>query len=123
MATQGVTFELTEEIVEYAIKYTEASGFYKSRLADFLGISRVTLDKLLDENPDFFTSLKMADAKFCKTLIERVSLKNPIFILRTRYKEEFNDTARLYDPEEQIQRMVELMDTDSDETPQIAPNP
>ena len=123
MATQGVTFELTEEIKEYAIKYTEASGFYKSRLADFLGISRVTLDKLLDENPDFFTNLKMADSRFCKMLIERVSLKNPIFILRTRYKEEFNDTTRLYDPEEQIQKMIELMDTDSDESPQIAPNP
>ena len=120
MATQGGTFELTEEIRGYAIKYVEESGFYKSRLADFLGISRPTLDKLLEENPDFFTSLKRADAVFCKNLIDAVSKKNPIFILRTRYKEEFNDTARLYDPEEQIQRMVELMDSETDELPQTA---
>ena len=120
MALQGVTYELTEENKEHAIRYCQQGGFYKNRLADFLGISRPTLDKLLDENPEFFTSLKRADAVFCKNLIDAVSKKNPIFILRTRYKEEFNDTARLYDPEEQIQRMVELMDSETDELPQTA---
>ena len=120
MALQGVTYELTEENKGYAIKYVEESGLYKNRLSYFLGISRPTLDKLLDEDTDFFTSLKRADAIFCKKLIDAVSKKNPIFILRTRYKEEFNDNARLYDPEEQIQRMVELMDSETDELPQTA---
>ena|SRR3990170_1549236 len=120
MAIQGITYELTEENKGYAVKYVEESGFYKNRLADFLGISRPTLDKLLEDNPDFFTALKRADAIFCKNLIDTVGKKNPIFILRTRYKEEFNDAVRLYDPEEQIRKMVELMDSETDELPQTA---
>jgi hypothetical protein len=124
MATQGVTFKLTEEIKGYAVKYAEESGFYKNRLADFLGISRPTLDKILEENPDFFTSLRMADAKFCKMLIEKVSLKNPVFILRSKYRNEFNDNVTgLYDPETMIKRMVDLMDDETDEEPQTASNP
>ncbi|MFC1790096.1 hypothetical protein ACFLZP_01275 [Patescibacteria group bacterium] len=99
MAIQGVNFELTEENRKYAERYVEESGFYKKRLADFLGISRPTLDKLLNENPDFFTSLKRADSIFCKNLIDIVSKKNPIFILKTRYKEEFNDIDQLCYPD------------------------
>ena len=84
MALQGVTYELTEENKDYAVRYCQQGGFYKNRLADFLGISRPTLDKLLEDNPDFFTALKRADAVFCKNLIDAVSRKNPIFILKTK---------------------------------------
>src|SRR3990167_10632169 len=117
MALQVVTYELTEENKDYAVRYCQQGGFYKNRLADFLGISRPTLDKLLEENPDFFTSLKRADAVFCKSLIDLVKKKNPSFLLKTKYREEFDDSIRLssYNPEEQIKKMVALMDSDSDE--------
>lgn len=91
MATPGIPFELTEETKQFAIKYVEEGGLFKNRLADFLSISRPTLDRVLEENDDFFTTLKHADAVFCKNLITQVSKKDPIFILRTRYKEEFDD--------------------------------
>ena len=121
MALQGVTYELTEENKDYAVRYCQQGGFYKNRLADFLGISRPTLDKLLEDNPDFFTALKRADAVFCKNLIDAVSRKNPIFILRTKYKDEFNDDMRgLNDPETVIKRMTDLMDAETDELPQTA---
>jgi len=117
MATPGVSFEITDDIKTFAVKYVEESGFYKNRLADFLGISRPTLDKVLEENNDFFTSLKRADAVFCKSLIDLVKKKNPSFLLKTKYREEFDDSIRLssYNPEEQIKKMVALMDSDSDE--------
>lgn len=89
MATQGITFELTEKEKELATKYVEESGFYKNRLADYLGISRPTLYKVLEENDDFFTHLKRADAIFCKSLIESIKKKDPAFILRTKFREEF----------------------------------
>jgi hypothetical protein len=91
MATTGVDYVLSEESKGYAIKYVEESGYYKNRLANFLGISRPTLYKVLEEDEDFFTALKRADAVYCKSLIDIVSKKDPVFILRTRYKEEFDD--------------------------------
>lgn len=91
MATSGMDYVLSEESKNNAIKCVEESGFYKNRLANFLGISRPTFDKVLKENEDFFTDLKRADAVYCKSLIDIVSKKNPVFILRTRYSEEFDD--------------------------------
>lgn len=114
MATTGIPFELTEEDKQHAIKYVEESGMFKNRLSDFLGISRPTLDKLLEENPDFFTSLRRADAVFCKNLIEEVKKRNPFFILKTRYREEFNDTLRVgFDPEEEIQKVKRIFEAEA----------
>ncbi|OGH15980.1 MAG: hypothetical protein A3F30_02475 [Candidatus Levybacteria bacterium RIFCSPHIGHO2_12_FULL_37_12] len=111
MAMSGVKIELTEKDKEFAIRYVEESGFYKTRLADFLEVSRPTLDKILEENPDFFTSLKRADAVFCKNLIDVVRKKTPTFILRTKYREEFNDTLKFgFDPEAEIQRIKKIID-------------
>lgn len=110
MATPGITFALTEESKQHAIKYVEKSGLYKTRLADFLSISRPTLDKALDENPDFFTALKRADAIFCKRLIDNVAKKNPTFILKTKYREEFNDTSpHGFDPATELERIRQLI--------------
>lgn len=110
MATPGITFTLTEESRQHSIKYVEKSGLYKSRLADFLTISRPTLDKVLDEDPDFFTTLKRADAIFCKRLIETVAKKNPTFLLKTKYREEFNDnTPHGFDPAEELERIRQLI--------------
>lgn len=110
MAIPGVEFKLTERDQEQAIKYVEDSGLYKNRLADFLGISRPTLDKVLEDKPDFFTSLKQADARFCKKLIEIVGKKNPFLILSTKYREEFNDTIKIgFDPELEIQRIQKML--------------
>ena len=106
---------MSEESKKLAIKYIEESGFYKGRLADFLGISRPTLNKLLEEDNDLFTAFKRADAIFCKKLIDKVAERNPIFILRTRYKDEFDERSICsYDPDEVIQNMVRLMDESSD---------
>lgn len=91
MAIPGIPCEITEEAKQHAVKYVEESGLFKNRLADFLSISRPTLDRVLEKNEDFFTALKRADAVFCNKLIAQVSKKDPIFILRTRYKEEFDD--------------------------------
>jgi len=110
MALQGVSYELTDEIRQFAIKYVEESGFYKYRLADFLGISRPTFNKVLEENPDFFTALKRADAIFCKNLIDIVRNKNPVFLLKHRYKDEFSDSPTSYKPEEEIKKILNLID-------------
>ena len=116
MAATGITFEVTEETKQHAIKYVEESGLYKTRLADFLGISRPTLDKVLDENPDFFTQLKHADTIFCKSLIELVKKKDPVFILKTKYRTEFNEMARGgFDPEEEIQKVRQVIEENSTE--------
>jgi hypothetical protein len=122
MATPGIIFELTEERKAYAIRYVEEGGLFKSRLADFMEISRPTLDRVLNENPDFFTSLKRANAVFCKTIIDLVKKKNPTFLLRSKYRDEFDDSIRLtnYDPQEQIKLMTELMDRDSDDDNEAA---
>lgn len=112
MAIPGITFELTEESKQHAVKYVEESGLYKNRLADFLGISRPTLDKVLDENPDFFTLLKRSDAVFCKSLIDIVKKKNPFFILRTKYRDEFNDVFSIgFDAQAEIQRVKEILES------------
>lgn len=99
MATAGISYELTDETKQHAIKYVKEGGLFKNRLSDFLSISRPTLDRLLKEDEDFFTALKRADAIFCKNLIAQVSKKDPIFILRTRYKEEFDDKHTRYIPQ------------------------
>lgn len=111
MATPGIPFELTEESKQHAVKYIEESGLYKNRLADFLGISRPTLDKVLEENPDFFTILKRSDAIFCKNLIDGVKKKNPYLILRTKYSEEFPEAKNTvgYDPEFELQRLKQTI--------------
>lgn len=111
MATTGTRFGLTENDKMHAIKYVEESGFYKNRLADFLSISRPTLDKLLEENVDFFTGLKRADAIFCKSLIDGVKKKNPYLILKAKYSEEFHETLKFgFDPEEEIQKVKRLIE-------------
>lgn len=116
MASPGVIFELTEESKKHAIKYVEESGFYKNRLADFLGISRPTLDKLLDEDTDFFTRVKQADSIFCKNLIDAAKRKSPFFILRTKYKEEFNDVIKVgFDPEIEMQKVSKIIAESSSE--------
>jgi len=89
MATQGITFELTDKEKEMAVKYCEESGLYMNRLADFLGISRPTVYKLLEEDTDFFTRIKRADAVFCKNLIMSAEKKDPIYLLRKKFREEF----------------------------------
>ncbi len=114
MAKPGIEYKLTDVDKTHAIKYVEESGLFKNRLADFLGISRPTLDKILEENPDFFTCLKRADAVFCKKLIEIVGKKNPFLILRTKYREEFNDTIKIgFDPEEEIQKVKKLLEKET----------
>ena len=114
MAKPGINFELTEESKKHALKYVEDSGFYKNRLADFLCISRPTLDKLLEENHDFFTSLKRADAIFCKNLIDGVKKKNPYLILKSKYNEEFHENIKIgFDPEIEILRIKKLIDDSS----------
>ncbi len=116
MAIPGITFELSDKDKEFAIKYVESSGLYKNRLADFLGVSRPTLDKVLNEDKDFFTSLKKADAIFCKNLIDVVSKKNPFLILRTKYRDEFNDTVKVgFDPEDEIRKVKELIESGTTE--------
>lgn len=120
MATTGITFELTEESKQHAVKYVEESGLFKNRLADFLGISRPTLDKLLEEDQDFFTSLKRADAIFCKNLITEVKRKNPFFILRTKYRAEFNDVLKIgFDPEVAIREVRAIFEANT--TKEIEP--
>lgn len=89
-----------------------ATGFYKSRLASYLGISRPTLDKILKENPSFFTTLQAADSVFCKDLIIRTAKKNPAFLLKTKYKNEFDDKINIQiDPEEEIKKIAKLIDS------------
>lgn len=114
MATTGIKFELTDSDKTHAVKYVEESGFYKNRLADFLSISRPTLDKLLEENADFFTALKRADAIFCKSLIEGVKKRNPFLILKTKYNEEFHETIKFgFDPEVEIQKVKQMIEESS----------
>lgn len=123
MATTGVDYILSEEGKGYAIKYVEESGFCKTRLADFLEISRPTLDKLLEENPDLFASLKRADTVFCKMLIDKVVDKNPLFLLKTRYKDEFNENINSFDPEVEIQRIMKrIEEVSTKDTPDVPQN-
>ncbi len=90
-----------------------ATGFYKSRVASYLGISRPTLDKIFEKDPLFFTQLKGADAVFCKDVIIKTASKNPAFILKTKYKEEFDDKERFgaIDPEEEIKKIAKIIDS------------
>lgn len=114
MANSGVKFVLTESDKEHALKYVEESGFYKNRLADFLSISRPTLDKVLEEFPDFFTALKRADSIFCQRLIEGVKKKNPFLILKYKYNEEFHENIKFgFDPEIEIQKIKKLIEESS----------
>lgn len=114
MATPGIPFELTEDTRKHAIRYVEDSGLFKNRLAAFMGISRPTLDKVLDEHPDFFTQLQRADAVFCKSLIDSVRKKNPMFILKTKYRDEFNEMFSInFDPETAIQKVKEILETNT----------
>lgn len=112
MAKPGIKFRLSLDQKNSAFDYVRASGFFKNRLASFLKISRPTLDRLLEEDEDFFTQIKAADAEFCKDLIELVKKKDPKFILRTKYIDEFNDSLKYeaFDPVEEIQRVKRLID-------------
>ena len=80
MAKTGETFILTDEQKRMALDYIRASGYFKFRLAQFLKISRPTLNKILVEDTDFFTEVEAANAEFCKELIEKVKEKNPLFL-------------------------------------------
>jgi len=112
MAKTGETYILSDEQKELALLYVRASGFYKTRLAAYLKISRPTLDRVIKDDAVFFTDLESASADFCKELIERVKEKDPKFILRTRYREEFNDSVKFekYDPEVVIQNALKTID-------------
>lgn len=97
---------------ELAIRYVVATGFYKNRVASYLGISRPTLDKIFEEDPSFFTQLTAADSVFCKNLIIKTANKNPAFLLKTRYREEFDDSSRIsVDPEEEIKKLTKIIDS------------
>ena len=110
MAEPGVKFELSLEQKNMAVAYVKATGLFKNRLASFLGISRPTLDKLFEEDPDFFTQVKASDAQFCQSLIESAAKKNPFFLLRTRYPEEFGERApNAVDPEAELQRFFSIL--------------
>ncbi|HRN70365.1 MAG TPA: hypothetical protein PLS49_04210 [Candidatus Woesebacteria bacterium] len=116
MATTGVTYKLNDREKQQAIKYVEVSGFYKNRLAFFLSISRPTLDRILEDDKDFFTQVQRADANFCKDLILSVKKKNPSFLLKTRYKEEFGENRLDFDPQAELKRVEELIYGKSAET-------
>lgn len=103
---------LSDENRELAVRYVVATGFYKNRVANYLGISRPTLDKVFKEDLSFFTQLKAADAVFCKNLIINTANKNPAFLLKTKYREEFDDSARIsVDPEEEIKKLISIIDS------------
>ena len=89
MAKRGQEYIPSEEVKELSIKYVESSGLFKNRLADYLGVSRPTLDRVLQKDFEFFTSLKRADSRFCQNLIEKVSQKDPKFLLLYKYGDEF----------------------------------
>lgn len=95
---------------ELAVKYVVATGFYKSRLAEYLGISRPTLDKILEEDFSFFTTLKAADSVFCKNLILNTAKKNPAFLLKTKYGEEFNENKPNFDPVGDLNKIMTKID-------------
>ncbi len=47
-------------------------------------------------------------------MIDGVKKKNPFLILRTKYREEFNDTLRIgFDPEEEIQRVKRILEAET----------
>lgn len=71
----GIKMQLLYEEKKKAYMYVLVSGFYKVRLAQFLSISRPTLDRMLHDDPHFFTQLQAADAEFCKKLIMQVAKK------------------------------------------------
>ncbi len=102
---------LSDKSKELAIKYVEATGFYKNRLAKFLGISRPTLDNIFDNDLEFFTQIELADSIFCKGVIERVRDKNPSFILKTKYREEFNENAVIFDPISELKKISDLINS------------
>lgn len=106
---------LNTKTKELAIMYVMATGFFKKRLADYLGVSRPTLDKILSQDSDFFTQVKAADSVFCKDLVLMTKKKNPMFLLKTKYREEFSDNFKMgtYDPEEEIQKLMKIIHENS----------
>lgn len=126
MAEPGIKFELTVEQKNMAVAYVKATGLFKNRLADFLSISRPTLDRLFEDDPDFFTQVKASDAHFCQSLIEVAAKKNPFFLLRTKYPEEFGERIKIgFDPEEAIQQVKEIIESNTTKAiyhPPIDPN-
>ena len=101
---------LDENNKKLAIMYVAATGFYKTRLAEYLGISRPTLDKILENDSQFFTALKAADAVFCKNLIINTAKKNPAFLLKTKYGEEFNENKPNFDPVGDLNKIMKKID-------------
>jgi hypothetical protein len=126
MAEPGVKFELTEEQKNMAVAYVKGTGLFKNRLANFLGVSRPTLNRLFEDDPDFFTQVKASDAQFCQNLIEAAAKKNPFFLLRTKYPEEFGERVKIgFDPEEAIQQVKEIIKANTTKAiyhPPIDPN-
>lgn len=102
---------LDKKTKEMTLKYVMATGFYKTRVADYLAISRPTFDKILENDPVFFTALKAADAVFCKDLIMLTAKKNPSFLLKTKYKDEFNDDNPHpdFNPEEELKKIDKII--------------
>lgn len=89
MAKPSEKLILTNKEKDFALIYVRASGFYKSRLANYLKISRPTLNRIFNDDPGFFTNVEAANAEFCKELIERAKDKNPLFLLERMFRKEF----------------------------------
>lgn len=106
MAKRGAKkIKLSEEEKRQAILYIKKSGFYKNRLADYLGIARNTLYRILDDDPKFYTRIKKANAFFCSNLIKKADTK---FLLKNMFNEEFQDKMTLehkINPKEEMKKI------------------
>lgn len=83
---------LTKKQKDLAIQYVKTSGLWKVRLAKYLGIGRRSLYRLLERDGNFDTALKAADADYCARIISKAK---PDFILKTKYRKEFPEKARV----------------------------
>lgn len=95
-----------------AINYVMQTGFYKLRLADFLEITFKTLDRILKDQPDFYNKLKKAEAIYVGNLISNANVKNPIDILKTKYRKEFPDVKQheiKIDVSKELQETMQLI--------------
>ena len=77
-----------------AINYVMKTGFYKLRLAAFLEIDYNTLNRILKDQPEFSNKLKKAEAIYIGNLVTNANMKNPMDILKTKYRAEFPDVKQ-----------------------------